>query len=210
VLTEGWDCPEVWCVVLARPTRSLGLYRQMVGRVLRPAHGKTGALVLDHAGAVFQHGLPDDSITWTLYADKRAENTVHAARLLRRAPALTECPECHAIRFEGQLCSACGWRPRPKPAAIEIVDGDLGRVERDRTVTASVLDPRRFYAQLLYIAQERGYQRGWAAHKFREKLGAWPSWHSAEPIPADDAVRAWARSRAIAYAKAQAKRRGAA
>jgi len=37
VLSEGWDCPEVGCCVLARPTKSMGLYRQMIGRVLRPA-----------------------------------------------------------------------------------------------------------------------------------------------------------------------------
>jgi DNA repair protein RadD len=40
VLTEGWDCPEVGCCVLARPTKKMGLYRQMVGRVLRPAESK--------------------------------------------------------------------------------------------------------------------------------------------------------------------------
>ena len=68
-----------------------------------------------------------------------------------------------------------------------------------------MVDQRRFYSQLLYIAAERGYQRGWAGHKFREKFGVWPSWRYAEPVPADDAVRAWVRSRQIAYAKAQAK-----
>ena len=47
VLTEGWDQPDVACCVLARPTKSLGLYRQMVGRVLRPAPNKTDALILD-------------------------------------------------------------------------------------------------------------------------------------------------------------------
>ena len=41
VLTEGWDCPEVSCLVLMRPTKSLGLFRQMVGRVLRPAPEKS-------------------------------------------------------------------------------------------------------------------------------------------------------------------------
>ena len=50
VLTEGWDQPEVSCVVLARPTKHMGLYRQMVGRVLRPAEGKSDALVIEHAG----------------------------------------------------------------------------------------------------------------------------------------------------------------
>ena len=43
VLTEGWDQPEVSCVILARPTRKMGLYRQMVGRVFRPAPGKVNA-----------------------------------------------------------------------------------------------------------------------------------------------------------------------
>lgn len=44
VLTEGWDCPAVSCLVLARPTKSIGLYLQMVGRVMRPAPGKSNAL----------------------------------------------------------------------------------------------------------------------------------------------------------------------
>ena len=57
VLTEGWDQPDVACVILARPTKHMGLYRQMVGRVLRPAEGKTDALVLDHAGATLEHGF---------------------------------------------------------------------------------------------------------------------------------------------------------
>ena len=97
VLTEGWDCPEVSCIVLARPTKSLGLYRQMTGRTLRPAPGKTDALVLDHAGAVFQHGFVDDPIVWTLDEDERAENQAHSRRGEHHAPALTTCPECHAV-----------------------------------------------------------------------------------------------------------------
>src|SRR5215469_6847802 len=49
VLTEGWNMPEVGCCILARPTWKMGLYRQMIGRVLRPAPGKTDALILDHS-----------------------------------------------------------------------------------------------------------------------------------------------------------------
>jgi superfamily II DNA or RNA helicase len=61
VLTEGWDMPDVGCCILARPTKKMGLYRQMIGRVLRPAPGKVDAIVLDHSGAVFRHGLPRGS-----------------------------------------------------------------------------------------------------------------------------------------------------
>jgi DNA repair protein RadD len=101
-LTEGWDRPEASCLILARPTKSLGLYRQMIGRVLRTADGKTDALILDHSGAVFVHGFPDDEIAWELREDRRAENKSQSARAGYNAPALTTCPECSAVRFEGR------------------------------------------------------------------------------------------------------------
>lgn len=57
VLTEGFDEPAADCVVLARPTKSQGLYIQIAGRVLRPYPGKTDALILDVVGATKLHGL---------------------------------------------------------------------------------------------------------------------------------------------------------
>jgi superfamily II DNA or RNA helicase len=62
VLAEGWDCPSLGCDVLARPTKHRGLFRQMVGRGLRPADGKVDCLVLDHAGAAYEHGLIEDPL----------------------------------------------------------------------------------------------------------------------------------------------------
>ncbi|MFF2640343.1 DEAD/DEAH box helicase [Streptomyces niveus] len=57
VLTEGFDAPWTSCVVVARPTKSPGLYCQMVGRGLRLSPGKTDALVLDVVGAATRHKL---------------------------------------------------------------------------------------------------------------------------------------------------------
>lgn len=57
VLTEGFDAPHTSCVVVARPTKSPGLYVQMVGRGLRPAPGKKDALLLDVMGAASRHKL---------------------------------------------------------------------------------------------------------------------------------------------------------
>ncbi|MFM7012135.1 MAG: DEAD/DEAH box helicase, partial [Betaproteobacteria bacterium] len=51
VCSTGWDVPAVECMILARPTQSITLYVQMIGRVLRPAPGKERALVLDHSGS---------------------------------------------------------------------------------------------------------------------------------------------------------------
>jgi superfamily II DNA or RNA helicase len=185
----------------------------MVGRVLRPAPGKTDALILDHAGAVFSHGLPDDEITWTLAEDRKAENRAHASRGTRHATGLTTCPECAAVRLEGRPCPFCGWRPRVRSAAVDALDGDLEQVDRAGAIRAQIVEreeKRQFHAQLVWIARERGYQSGWAAHKFKEKFGEWPPDRSIVPAAPDEGTRSWIRSRQIAYAKAMAKQRGAA
>jgi hypothetical protein len=59
VLTEGFDAPHTSCVVIARPTKSPGLYCQMAGRALRlsPETGKSDALILDVVGASTRHKL---------------------------------------------------------------------------------------------------------------------------------------------------------
>jgi superfamily II DNA or RNA helicase len=208
VLTEGWDQPEVSCLVLARPTRHMGLYRQMVGRVLRPAPGKADALILDHAGAVFEHGFVDEPVIWTLAEDRRAENPAQGSRACFQAPKLTTCPECTAVRFEGRPCTVCRWRPQPKARAFDVVEGELGEVDRQRKARAPTYtdnEKLKFYQGLLWIAKERGYLPGWAAHKYREKFGEWPAVKYAMPQPPDDALRSWVRSRQIAYARAMEK-----
>jgi superfamily II DNA or RNA helicase len=208
VLCEGWDQPDVSCIALARPTKSMGLYRQMVGRVLRPSPGKDHALVLDHSGAVFQHGFVEEPVVWTLDQDKRAVNPEQKARAENQKPALTTCPECRAIRTTGQPCQACGWRPQPKPRHVDVIDGDLAHIARDGSRTAQGPDPRRFLAQLLWIARDRGYASGWALHKFKEKFGGFPPWRRrSNPAPAapEPATLSWVRSRQIAYAKARGR-----
>ena len=58
IIAEGLNVPSVAGVILLRPTKSLGLYLQQIGRALRPAPGKTRAVILDHAGNVYRHGFP--------------------------------------------------------------------------------------------------------------------------------------------------------
>ena len=180
----------------------------MIGRVLRPAPDKTDALVLDHAGAVFEHGFVEDPVIWTLDEDRRAQNRAHAARGGASARKLTPCPECTAVRWSDSPCPVCNWKPTRKAQSFEVEDGELGQVDRKRRVHASDYSPEeraRFHRQLLWIARERGYKKGWAAHKYKEKFGNWPAARFAEPEAPSDEVRAWVRSRQIAYAKAMQK-----
>lgn len=66
IITEGFDFPECEVVQLARPTKSLALYLQMVGRVMRIAEGKNHGIILDNAGLWLEHGLPTINREWSL------------------------------------------------------------------------------------------------------------------------------------------------
>lgn len=104
VLTEGFDLPVIGCIVLARPTKQLGLFRQMAGRGLRPAPNKNNLILIDHSGAVYRHRLLEDRIEWTLEVTERAENPTHAARSRQTTSRLIECTQCAALRTAGEPC----------------------------------------------------------------------------------------------------------
>ena len=203
VLTEGFDLPDIGCITLARPTKKMGLFRQMIGRGLRTADGKKDCIILDHSGAVFEHGFPEDRVEWPLAPDRKAKSPAHVARGTRKAK-LVECSQCSAIRLPGEPCPHCGFLPQRPARDVFVGEGELGLVSNGRA-RATPNDPetkRRWHAMFKHIAAERGYKPGWVAHKYREKFGAFPSWHAnPAPIPPSPEVRSWVRSRAIAYAK---------
>jgi superfamily II DNA or RNA helicase len=203
VLTEGWDCPPVSCCVLARPTKQLGLYRQMVGRILRPFEGKADAVILDHAGAVYRHGLPSDDIAWGLEVDRKARNVTAAARAEGATHEIARCPECDAILGGPPPCWSCGWQPQRRGRDVEFVDGELGLVVGGKANAPiyNEAEKERWQAMLRYIALERGYNPGWVGHYFKQKFGHWPTRRYPDPIEPAPEVRSWVRSRLIAYAK---------
>ena len=85
LLTEGWDCPSVDCVVVLRPTKVRSLYSQMVGRGTRLSPGKTDLLLLDFLWMTDRHELcrPAD-----LVCEDRA-----VARQMTETLAESGCPE---------------------------------------------------------------------------------------------------------------------
>lgn len=64
IFSEGFDCPDIEFIQLARPTKSLVKYLQQVGRGLRPTAGKSICLILDNVGLHFQFGLPNSDRNW--------------------------------------------------------------------------------------------------------------------------------------------------
>ena len=109
----------------ARPTKQMGLYRQMIGRGLRPSEGKADCIILDHAGAWDRHGLPEDRIEWPLHVDQRAENPTQERRARGEEPKLRECPQCKLL-MTAPPCGGCGWMPAERRAHDrDFADGEL-------------------------------------------------------------------------------------
>jgi len=96
VLTTGFNVPAVDMLALLRPTKSAGLYIQMVGRAMRNAPGKANALVLDFAGCVREHG-PIDCVS---IREPGAKAGIAPTK---------ECEHCHSyMPISAVECADCG------------------------------------------------------------------------------------------------------
>jgi superfamily II DNA or RNA helicase len=141
VLTEGWDLPRCKCVMLARPTKSLVLYLQMVGRGRRPWEG-VPALLLDHAGCVKRHGLPQTDRAWTLEGrPPRAK----AADGEEGDPTLKTCKCGRIVPRELPVCPACGyaWPAAELVTVPRETEENLVRVSAEAVAKAAVQELRR-------------------------------------------------------------------
>lgn len=79
LISKGLDIPDVGAAILLRPTKSLTLYLQQVGRALRPKADGRPALILDHAGNALRHGHPAELRCWSLKGRPAREAAERAA-----------------------------------------------------------------------------------------------------------------------------------
>ena len=129
LLGEGFDCPGIEALIMARPTESYGLYCQQFGRALRILDGKDWAFIIDHVGNVVRHGLPDAPRLWSLDARERSPKRVN----LDDEIPLRYCVACtqpYSRILVG--CPYCGHVPEPDSRGRpEFVDGDMFEVSPD-------------------------------------------------------------------------------
>jgi superfamily II DNA or RNA helicase len=184
ICTEGWDEPLLGCVILARPTLSVGLAIQMIGRGRRPAPGKPKMLLHDHAGVVMQHGLPDDERDWSLTADVRVGKKQQGAA----GVAVRACKTCFALYSPLlQACPLCGAPNARRIKQITTVEGEAIPLEEVKArVVASEDRMRQEYQHLCRLARQRGYKPGWAKMRFHGRYKQWPrrEWEAAPPVGA--------------------------
>lgn len=165
LISEGFDLPAVNAAILLRPTQSLSMHLQQVGRALRPFPGKANAIILDHVGNCLRHGLAEQERDWDLSGREK--------RLKKSSLVETkQCSKCFAI-FAGTVCPQCGSQREIAAREIEEVDGELQRLsiediskkreERREEGKCKTLDDFRA------LAKQRGYKLGWAFFRWQAR-----------------------------------------
>ncbi len=173
VLTEGWDLPALEVAVIARPTASLNLHLQMLGRIMRAAQGKAGALVLDHAGNHGRHGLVTEGIEYSLEDPPRKKGTGEEVT--------KTCPECYVVcNAHCSVCPDCGYE-------FEVVAGGFPTEIPGELVPFET--KARAWERWEAQRESFGFKDGYSAAKYKEAFGTWPLTHDGKLIPPESATQ---------------------
>ena len=156
IFSEGFDCPDVEFVQLARPTLSLAKYLQMVGRGLRVAKGKKNCVIIDNVGLYRVFGLPSQVWNWNamfegkLKVGKKKETAKEREFFLKSK--LQDCIQIHPdsemmmVMSHEELLQTIQYREfvdsKGEFAIIKLPDGKMTVVNRQGE---QVLEPGDYY-----------------------------------------------------------------
>lgn len=165
LVTTGFDLSAqvgrevpVETIIMLRPTQSEALALQMLGRGLR--RKPKPAIILDHSGNLLRHGLPDMERAWSLDPkQKRKHNN-------EQTVSIKQCPQCYFTHLPRPICPQCGYIYPVEPREIEVVDGELTRIDIEAMKRQQRAEQGRAQTldQLEAIGRTRGYKkpRAWA------------------------------------------------
>lgn len=162
---EGVDVPAIEASILLRPTQSMSLHLQQVGRALRVVPGKKHAIILDHAGNLARHGLPDEEREWSLEGNagkKKGKKDEVEEETIR------QCPKCYHVHKPMPMCPGCGHIYVIKERKLEQVDGELVEIDKEAIKRQRKKEQGNAYSldDLIKLGVQRGYKNPstWAAH----------------------------------------------
>ena len=197
VLGIGFDMPIAEVGILARPTLSTALHIQQIGRVLRPCEGKDHALILDHAGNLARHGLPEHFMVPDLA--NRDRSTSHSKRDTEK---MVSCSSCGFMMEVSQhICPNCGIERPGRENKVTFIDGELA--EFGKAKSESFLSEMDFYLELKSVQEMRGYKPTYPATIFKNRFKRWPpfSWNQLESMPPSEETLRYVTSQQIRYRK---------
>jgi len=164
LVSEGFDLPAVGVAILLRPTASLALHLQQIGRSLRPCPGQTCAVILDHAGNLLRHGPAEEKREWSLEGQSKKKRKPEQVLDTR------QCDKCFAI-YQGTMCPQCGATRESKARELEVKEGELQQMRVDEIQARR--DARReegacsSYQDFIALGKRRGYKPGWAYNRWK-------------------------------------------
>lgn len=166
LISEGFDVKNIVCGLMLRPTASRGLHIQQIGRCLRLADGKEGAIILDHVGNCRRHGLPTDAQQWSL------EGRIKKPRSKKQEVTLRVCPRCWAANKGGTtVCGECQYVFEVESRTVEEIDGELVEWVSAKEPTEKRREEwrARTLEQLQELARQRGYSPAWARIRYQAR-----------------------------------------
>lgn len=171
LVSEGFDVPSMEAVILLRPTQSTALFIQQSMRAMRKDDDKPDkrAIIIDHVGNVYRHGLPDEDREWSLEGKmkKREPNEI----------SVRQCPKCYFAHLPAPRCPNCGHEyPVQAQAPIEQTKGELLQIkDLERKDQKREIGMARTREALEQIAIKRGYSLRWVDKMLdvRSKQTAW-------------------------------------
>lgn len=179
IFTEGWDCPAAEVVILARPTQSLSLFIQMIGRGLRPAPGKACAVINDHGGNFLRHGLLEDERDYSLTTTPKRQIDLHTCPICRAIFGQIRddgsCPKCNELIAPPREVREAQARREKERLEGERLNAE--QIKERRAVAAGHASKAEKIAEFLrlkQVAHVRGYKPGWVGHRFKILFGHWP------------------------------------
>lgn len=173
---EGVDVPCLSACIMMCLASSYAAYAQRVGRIMRPYPGKTDAVLLDHSGAVFLHGMPTDDVPWSLDVTTRVEDRKKEQDEKKPGDARPIFCEGCGLVFTGKpVCPACGWRLVPKGQAALRQNELLAEITESKSPAQQREEKWRAWQKWLAIAYHQGRTCGAAAAMFRKEVGDWPT-----------------------------------
>lgn len=174
LIGEGLDVPAVGAVQLLRPTQSLGLHLQQIGRI-RVSESRECGFVLDHVGNVgsmvngrwvVKHGFASTEHKWSLDPGKKVQGD--------KGPPTRTCEQCFSVHIAKPVCPYCGYvYPKKEKtfSAIKMVDGKLVEVQQTAEEQKAEVKNARTFNELLTIARARKYKKPfyWAAQVYNNR-----------------------------------------
>lgn len=154
LIGEGVDVPSVGGCILLRPTSSVGLHLQMIGRCLRVSPGKDRAVILDHVGNTLRLGHHLEHREWTLDGEQKAKR--------EKCTSVKVCPKCFAaMSSQASECEECGHRFVVERRELKTVAGTLQELEVEKTQKKQKRIDQgkaRTLDELTALGKSRGYK----------------------------------------------------